>query len=161
MKRLIFLSVLLIISLFIHGLTYGHRNSSPNMECINCHAGELVQDMIKLEGLPQRYIPEKTYNLKIVLKTELESMSESKGGFSLEVTGGKLIVKDKRHTQLSNGFLTHTQEGNELRTWEFAWKAPSERMDISFTVMAVAANGDYSPVGDMVGATVYVVKPAR
>ncbi len=159
MKRLIFLSILLIIPLFIHDFTYGHRNSSPNIECINCHAGEVVQDMIKLEGLPERYQPGKTYNIKIILRTELESMSESRGGFALEVTGGKVIVKDKRHTQLSNGFLTHTQEGNELRTWEFAWRAPSEKMDISFSVMAVAANGDYSPTGDVVGATVYVIKP--
>lgn len=156
---IIFLPLFLLSGLFI-SYSYGHRNSSPNMECISCHEGEMVPEIVKIDGIPQSYVPGKTYTMTVIVKSGLESMSESKGGFSLEVSAGKLLVKDKKNTQLINGFLTHTQEGNELRRWVFQWRAPSEKTDVVLTVMAVAANGDYSPAGDIVGAMSYSIKPS-
>ena len=163
MKKNIFFLVL--ISFVVAGLCvsigYGHRNSAPNLECISCHEGEMVQDMVKVQGLPKSYVPNKTYNLTVIITSDIESMSECKGGFAVEASAGKLIVKDKKNTQLSNGILTHTQEGSELRKWNFSWKAPSEKMGANITVMAVAANGDYSSAGDKVGANSYTIKPAK
>ncbi|WP_333656063.1 choice-of-anchor V domain-containing protein [Dissulfurispira sp.] len=163
MKKNIFFLVL--VSFVIAGLYvsigYGHKNSAPNLECISCHEGEMVQNMVKVQGLPKNYVPGKTYNLTVVVTSDLESMSECKGGFAIEASAGKLIVKDKKNTQLSNGILTHTQEGSELRKWNFSWKAPSEKTDANITVMAVAANGDYSPFGDKVGAGSYIIKSTK
>ncbi len=163
MKRITIFLVLILsgVLCFLVSTSYSSRNSAPTLECINCHEGEMVQDMVKIQGLPENYIPGKTYGLKIVIKSTLESMSESKGGFALEVSGGELIVKDKKNTQLSNGILTHTQEGSKLREWTFKWKAPSEKVDVNFTLMAVSANGDYSPSGDKTGAASYLVKPGK
>lgn len=149
-----------IMLLFISSV-YASRNSAPNLECIICHEGEMVQNMVKVQGLPKSYVPGKTYNLTVVVTSDLESISESKGGFAIEASKGKLIVKDKKNTQLSNGILTHTQEGSELRKWRFSWKAPSEKIDASITVMAVAANGDYSASGDRVGADSYIIKSTK
>jgi hypothetical protein len=153
--------IFLGISLLYVTVVYGHRNSAPNLECISCHEGEVIQDMVKIEGVPKSYIPGRTYKLKVIINSDLESISESKGGFAVEVTAGKLKVIDKKNTQLSNGFITHTQEGSELRKWSFEWTAPKEKIDVGFSVMAVAANGDYSPSGDKVGAAVYSIKPAK
>lgn len=163
LKKLLILLIFLFLSVSFFGVNviYGHRNSSPNLECLSCHEGEMVQDMVKIEGIPKNYVPGKTYNLKVVVVSDLESISESKGGFAVEASAGKLKVKDKKNTQLSNGFITHTQEGSELRKWSFEWTAPKEKTDVNITVMAVAANGDYSPAGDKVGATVYSIKPAK
>lgn len=151
----------LFVSFFGVNITYGHRNSAPTLECLSCHEGEMVQDMVKIEGVPKSYVPGKTYSLKVVVVSDLESISECKGGFAVEASAGKLKVKDKKNTQLSNSFVTHTQEGSELRKWTFEWTAPKEKTDVNITVMAVAANGDYSPAGDKVGATVYSIKPAK
>lgn len=159
MKRtLLFLVVILCgMIVFYVSTGYGHRNSAPNLECISCHEGEMVQNMVKVQGLPKSYVPGKTYNLTVIITSDLESMSECKGGFAIEASAGKLMVKDKKHTQLSNGILTHTQEGSGLRKWTFGWKAPSEKTDANITVMAVAANGDYSTFGDKVGADSYTI----
>lgn len=153
--------VFLFVSFFAVGISYGHKNSAPNLECLSCHEGEMVQDMVKIEGVPKNYVPGKTYSLKVVVVSDLESISESKGGFAVEASAGKLKVKDKKNTQLSNGIITHTQEGSELRKWSFEWTAPKEKSDVNITVMAVAANGDYSPAGDKVGAAVCSIKPAK
>lgn len=161
MKKIIMFLVLIGISGLYVSTGYGHRNSAPNLECISCHEGEMVQDMVKIQGLPKSYVPGKQYNLTVIITSDLESMSECKGGFAVEASAGKLMVKDKKHTQLSNGILTHTQEGSGLRKWTFGWKAPSEKTDTSITVMAVAANGDYSPSGDKVGADSYTVKSTK
>lgn len=160
------ISLFLILIVFvIPGIyisdVYGHRNSAPTFECASCHDGELVTDMVRIDGLPKSYMKGQTYNLTVVVTSDLESMSECKGGFAVEATAGTIKVKDKKHTQLSNGFLTHTQEGSELRKWSFAWTAPKDRTDVSITVMAVSANGDYSSAGDKIGATSYLLKPAK
>lgn len=160
MKKLIILVFILLFSGLFISYSYGHRNSSPNMECLNCHEGEMVSELVKIEGIPSSYVPGKTYTMTVVVNTDMESISESKGGFSLEASAGKLLVKDKKNTQLINGFLTHTQEGNELRKWTFQWRAPSEKTEVVITVMAVATNGDYSPTGDKVGAMSYSIKPS-
>ncbi len=161
MKKIITLLVLYFMTVLYISTADGHRNSAPNLECMSCHEGEIIQDMVKIQGLPKDYVPGKTYNLTVIVTSDLDSMSECKGGFAVEATAGKLIVKDKKNTQLSNGILTHTQEGSELRKWNFSWKAPSEKTDASITVMAVAANGDYSPFGDKVGADSYTVRPSK
>jgi len=159
MKRIMIFLILILCGMagLYVSAGYGHKNSAPNLECISCHEGEMVQNMVRIQGLPKTYVPGKIYNLTVVVTSDLESMSECKGGFAVEASAGKLIVKDKKNTQLSNGILTHTQEGSELRKWNFSWKAPSEKTDANITVMAVAANGDYSPFGDKVGADSYTI----
>ncbi|MCX7794311.1 MAG: hypothetical protein N2257_07925 [Thermodesulfovibrionales bacterium] len=161
-KRLLisFMVMNLFFLLYVN-LILGHRNSAPTMECLTCHEGEIISDMVKIEGVPISYVPNKTYTMTVTINSDLESISDSRGGFSLEVSAGKLIIKDKKNTQLINGFLTHTQEGSELRKWNFQWRAPSRKDEVTITVMAVASNGDYSPAGDRTGAASYIIKPSK
>lgn len=155
--------IIVIVALCYMGVSISsaHRNSAPNLECVSCHQGEIVDNLVKIEGLPKAFTPGKVYNLTVTISSRLESMSESKGGFAVEASAGKLIVKDKKNTQLSDGILTHTQEGSTLRKWTFSWKAPSKKVDTTITVMAVAANGDYSPAGDRVSADIFTIKSSK
>jgi hypothetical protein len=107
--------------------------------------------MAKLDGFPVSYTPGKTYNLTLSLSSRVKSFGEVAGGFAVKTSGGSLIDVDKLNTQISDGFLTHTKEGSVLRKWNFDWKAPSVKEEVTMKIMGIAANGDFSPAGDKVG----------
>lgn len=151
---------------------HGFANSAPSFACMSCHSGTMATDMVSLGNLPANYRPGQTYNLTLTLQSALESLGEQQGGFALQVSAGELMVSDQTNTQISDGILTHTLEGSQRRTWDFAWQAPGtapaggqpERQAepgpiVSITVMGVAANGDYSSVGDEVGAASFTLQP--
>lgn len=139
----------------------GHNNSAPNLECTACHQGDLSSE-VKLEGLPKNgFVPGTQYTLTVKVNYSEPPQGDVAGGFALQASGGKLTVKDKKNTQLSEDFITHTQEGSALRTWSFTWSAPKAKDEVTFTVMGLAANGDFSSVGDAVGADSFTVKPAK
>ncbi len=133
-------------------------NSAPDGECFTCHADTADSANIKMIGLPKEYVPGKTYNITLSVQSRLKSMSEIKGGFSASASAGDLIVIDEKNTQKSNSFITHTIQGAQSRTWKLAWKAPKEKTDTEIRVMAVAANGDYSPSGDAMTADIIAIK---
>lgn len=137
-----------------------HNNSAPNFECILCHEGEGSSEVI-IEGLPKKYIPDKIYKMTLIVKGDVESLGDNAGGFAIEASAGELIPVDKKNTQLSDGILTHTKEGSALRKWVFGWKAPHEKKEVTLSVMAVAANGDFSATGDLVGADGYTIMPGK
>lgn len=157
----IILLIVLVIGLVFLGISIGdtHNNSAPNFECMLCHKAEKVSEIdIKIEGLPKAYIPGKTYRLALTITSGITSLGDNAGGFAVRASAGELRVMDKKNTQLSNGILTHTQEGAALRKWTFGWKAPAEKMEVSLKVMGVAADGDFSPAGDIVGFDRYTIK---
>ena len=165
MKKLILLLILAPFVLVGMIVSMGHsfQNSAPNFECFTCHQaiGEHKTEL-KVKGIPEAYEPGKTYELKLTVDSTIESINEIQGGFAAGVTAGELIVRDKEGTQLSNSVLTHTAEGSEKRVWKFRWKAsPQQKTDVELKVMAVAANGDFSPVGDATTAKVFTIKPKK
>jgi len=164
MKKRI-LVLMLITALFIISLlqnnydTYAHSSGAPSFECEDCHSGgEGGSIDIMLDGLPENYVLGKTYNLKLKVNSDVTSEGEYQGGFALTTSGGKIIVEDRKNTQISENYLTHTSEGSKFREWKFKWVAPLKPNEIEFTIMAVAANGDYSPNGDVVGVEVLKIK---
>lgn len=136
-------------------------NSAPDGECFACHANTADSANIKMTGIPKEYEPGKTYNITLSVHSRLKSMSEIKGGFSASASAGELIVVDKKNTQISDSFITHTIEGAQSRTWKFAWKSPKEKMPAEIRVMAVASNGDYSPSGDAITADLVTIRPSK
>ncbi len=146
---------------------HGFANSAPSFACMSCHPGTMQGDMIRLRDLPETYSPGRTYTLTLELDSTLESLGEQQGGFAVRASAGELIVKDQTDTQIIDDILTHTLEGSHRRSWTFSWQAPGEPSpwwqfwgqdqkepvpDVSITVMAVAANGDFSSMGDEIGA---------
>ncbi|MBI5641523.1 MAG: hypothetical protein HZA17_13970 [Nitrospirae bacterium] len=162
MKKLIVpVLVLLAVAGFHIAPVSSHNNSAPNMECIGCHQGEMVADMVTIQGLPKSYVPGKLYAMTVVVNSKLKSSGDVAGGFAVETSAGELVVKDKKNTQMSDGILTHTQAGSALRKWTFGWKAPAQKMEAGISVMAVAANGDFSAAGDEVGSGSYTIAPKK
>jgi hypothetical protein len=161
--RKVIIGFVAVLGFMLLGISIGytHNNSAPNFECVTCHQGEIVPDMVVVQGVPKKYSPGKTYKITVVVNSKLESVGENKGGFAAEATVGELMVTDKKNTQLSDKIITHTQEGSALRKWTFAWKAPKDKVDASICVMAIAANGDYSTSGDKVGTSVCAITPAK
>jgi len=160
-KRIILFGMFLIALTFFwisSGIT--HNNSAPNFECIQCHEGEGSAE-IRIDGLPKKYVPGKTYKMVLVVNSDMESIGDNAGGFAIEASAGELKAIDKKNTQLSDGILTHTKEGSALRKWTFGWKAPLQKIPVDITVMAVAVNGDFSVVGDLVGADTYTIMPIK
>jgi hypothetical protein len=150
-----------VISAGYVSIGHGHNNSAPNFECINCHEGDIVPGMVKITGLPKSFVPGKRYDLTIVITSDHQSLGDVAGGFAVEVTSGELVVKDRKNTQLSDKILTHTQQGSSLRKWSFIWKAPGRKGEAGMSVMAIAANGDYSSAGDKVGSNSYSLVSAK
>lgn len=149
---------------------HGFANSAPNFDCMSCHPGAMKTDMVKLANLPSGYEPGKSYTLTLTLNSHLESMGDQQGGFAVRASAGQLIVQDDLNTQISNEILTHTLQGSAQRTWTFTWQAPGEAVGgwqfrrkaepgphVNLTVMAVAANGDFSSMGDEVGAAGFAI----
>lgn len=157
--------VLFVVSLVQDGRNiYAHSSGAPSFECDECHSGaEDKKIEILLKGVPESYIGNKTYSLSLEINSDVVSEGEYAGGFALSVSGGKLIVEDRKNTQISENYLTHTIEGSKLREWKFKWVAPAQKGagEIEFTIMAVAANGDYSPNGDVVGVETFKIKPKK
>ena len=160
-KSALFVLMLSLMLGLVASKGYGHSNSAPTFECIVCHEGDMASDMVKVEGLPKAYVPGKTYPLTIVVTSDLKNDGDYAGGFALESSSGNLIVSDKKHTQIVDGMLTHTQEGASARKWTFKWKAPKGKGEMKMNVMAVAANGDFSSMGDTVGTNAYTVPSAK
>ncbi|MBI5098724.1 MAG: hypothetical protein HZB30_05745 [Nitrospirae bacterium] len=159
-KIILFLVISLGIISLVVSTGNSHNNSAPNFECIGCHQGEGSAE-IKIDGLPEKYIPGKTYKITLTIVSDNQSLGDVAGGFAIEASAGDLMVTDRKNTQLSEGFLTHTKEGSAFRKWTFGWKAPVQKTEANLTVMAVAANGDYSPAGDVTGAGGFLIMPEK
>lgn len=159
-KRLFIIMVIFVIASFIVQKGLAHRNSSMNLECASCHV-EGPTAKIVIKGLPAQFQPGKSYQVTVEVISKLKSMSESKGGFAVQASAGTLKVKDEKRTQLLGDYLTHTPEGNMGRKWTFIWVAPTDVEEATITVMGVAANGDYSPIGDAVAADAVSITKAK
>lgn len=162
MKRFAIITVLALAGALVFALpALSHNNSAPNMECTACHQGGPGQAAVSIEGLPASYKPGGTYDIKVTVSSQTKSLGNVQGGFALQASEGEIVVTDKKHTQVVDGFLTHTQEGSEARSWSFKWKAPKKGGEASLLVMAMAANGDFSPVGDDVGSSMATSAPGK
>jgi hypothetical protein len=158
------LSILVIF--FMVGLIvssgFTQTNSAPNFECFVCHSTvEPQKTTIKAAGIPRVYESGKTYTITLTVESTLKSYGEVQGGFAAAASAGELIATDAKNTQLSNGIMTHTQEGSNHRKWSFSWKAPATKTDAEIKVMVVAADGDFSAANDAVTAELFMIKPAK
>lgn len=163
MKKLILLVLAPFVLVgMVVSMGHGFQNSSPNFECFICHRViDEHETILKVTGIPEMYEPGEIYSLVLTVDSSIESISKVQGGFAVGVTAGELIVRDEKNTQLSNSILTHTIEGSERVVWRFGWKAPQQRTDVQLRVMAVAADGDFSPVGDPTVANTFTIQPVK
>lgn len=158
-KTAMYFIFIISLTLLFSSIAYTNNNSAPNSECFTCHSGASDPATVKVTGLPKQFEPGKKYKITVAVDSKIKSVSEVKGGFSATVSEGELIVTDKKNTQISDSYLTHTIEGSDRRSWSFEWKAPEKKSDVELKIMVVAANGDYSPNGDAITAEVFTIQP--
>lgn len=146
------------VSMGLAAPVFAFNNGAPTLECLNCHTAlGQPRTELKTDGVPKAYKPGATYQLQVILKSSQESQGPVQGGFAVTISGGELLVTDRKHTQLSDGILTHTMEGANLRRWSLSWRAPKDQQNVEISIVAAAANGDYSPLGDPVAEQNFVV----
>jgi len=113
-----------------------------------CHSNsESSSVSITISGLSNNYTANEIYELEISFTggSEVSSESNNRGGFSLSSSLGTLSSVDETTQIMGDGSLTHTNEGNHLRSWKFNWTAPSEdskKVTFSFNVNSVNGDGD-------------------
>ena len=156
-KITLLLVVILGLTFLVMSVGNSHNNSAPNFDCISCHEGGSGNAEVKIDGIPKKYTPGQTYKMTLTITSDMQSLGENAGGFAIEASAGELIDTDKKNTQISDGILTHTQNGSALRKWTFGWKAPAQKTGADITVMAVAVNGDFSPAGDLIATEGYTI----
>ncbi|MCE5194452.1 MAG: hypothetical protein LLF28_03200 [Nitrospiraceae bacterium] len=160
-KRVLSVLIFLIAFSFITSAVYSASNSAPNNECYVCHQNPEGSAELKVEGIPKQYKPGETYKIKLELKSKIKSETDVEGGFSATASAGEFIVIDKKNTQISDAYITHTPDGSKHKEWKFAWKAPKQKGEVELKIMAVAANGDFSPSGDAIAAEAFTIKSKK
>lgn len=161
--RRTFLSVLMAgVPLLLVGLFTDARGNStggaPTAMCMDCHVMPKGAT-IKMEKLPKNFEPGATYVMIVKVESDVKSMGDIRGGFAVSASAGELIVADSKNTQKSDGFITHTAEGAEKRSWTFKWRAPKEKKKVTLNVSVIAANGDFAPANDGFARREYIIQP--
>ena len=132
----------------------GGIGSSANAGC-TCHTGgNDGSTTILVEGLPETFNASEAYVFTITLvNDEMElygggdpanGWNGVQGGFRIVVDGGGSITTiDPAYSQIMDGGLTHTEDGNKFRTWDFEFTAPaSDAETVEITILGNAVNGN-------------------
>lgn len=119
----------------------------------SCHSGNwtLPPDLVITLDTPNKYESSQAYLLTISVSggPEVSEQSQNQGGFTLWASGGLLSPTDNSTKLVTDdpasnfAYLTHTEDGNNQRTWKINWTAPSDDSDsISMGLTVLVANGD-------------------
>jgi len=143
----------------------GHTGGFGEDDCTVCHleAGpNLPGGSLVLLGLPEGYEPGSSYELEVVLEADGTAQAGfqltarhpdgSQAGAFAPVDGGVQILSPD---SLVADYVAQTVEGSEVAdpsgaTWRVHWTAPPGSGSILFHLAANSANGDQSPLGDLV-----------
>ncbi|HIC61682.1 MAG TPA: hypothetical protein EYO72_02960, partial [Marine Group III euryarchaeote] len=111
-----------------------------------CHTDEqLNEGMYSLDGIPNTYVPETTYNITLTVNdTNVDSIDGSVryGGFLAEVSEGIFVANENYWLGGSGSYISHNDNSNTVRSWTFQWTAPTEGTgDALFTIYFNVVDG--------------------
>ena len=168
------------LPLHIEGPPPGHTGGFGEPTCQTCHAEfELnMSGTLSVEGLPAAYEPGATYMVTVVLVSGDMASAGFQGAFRFAAgtdagsSAGEVRPVDGRvaarpDSAAAVAYVQHTAEGTRPATeeetrWTFEWTAPSGASfaeAVAFHAAANSANGDSSPLGDLI-YTLSVTLPA-
>lgn len=158
----------------------GHTGGFGEPTCHECHSefdldlgGELV-----LEGLPDTYEPGATYTVSLILRSSEMAAAGFQAAFrfaSGDARGrpaGEVHAMDGRVTVQPDSltgdpYVQHTVPGGvpaspDETLWTFQWTAPADASAGAVALHAAAnsANGDNSPLGDLIYVASTILSPA-
>ena len=153
------------------GPPIAHTGGFGEPTCRVCHQGEPLNaagGTLRIEGLPGRYEPDRTYELVVVLRRD----GMGRAGFELSARlvggaqAGALEATDRRVRVVPDSvtavrYAEQTREGCSVSgpeaRWTVRWRAPAQMggggaSDVLIHAAANAANYDDSPLGDFIYA---------
>ena len=125
--------------------------TSANEGCL-CHGEKNAETKVEIQGLPESFESNTTYNFTIVVESQtvVANPNGSIGGFRMLVTGGSISFHeaDGLIQQLDDGW-THTDSGNMARSWNLSLISPEDNASyVDFTVYGNAVNGNQASSED-------------
>jgi hypothetical protein len=149
-----------------------HTGGFGEPTCLECHSefdANLPDGRLMLLGLPEAYEAGRTYALTVRLESEemvkagFQISSRFEAGRATGRAAGMLAAVDERSSVTHDSvtsvpYAHHTRAGTptadpSVATWTLAWTAPSASADVVFHLAANSANGDDSPLGDLIYTT--------
>ncbi len=111
-----------------------------------CHTDEqLNEGMYSLDGIPNTYVPETTYDITLVVNdTNVDSVDGAMryGGFLAEVSEGSFVSNENYWVGGGGSYISHNENSNMARSWVFQWTAPGNGSgDALFTLYFNVVNG--------------------
>ncbi len=144
-----------------------HTGGFDEPTCISCHfefEANPEGGTMRVEGMPRRYRPGRTYDIRI----EIEAEDMEAGGFqaalrfaagarrgeqagTMRARDARVVLRDSAGVQYAH----HSAAGSSVTRpdrieWVLEWVAPDAVDAVSLHLAANSANGDDSPLGDWV-----------
>ena len=146
------------------------------LTCVECHLDLELNapgGALLLDGIPASFTPGAAYVVTVVVEGEgmgsagFQAAARFHEGERTGTPAGRLAPLDGRTVVRGEDgvhYINHTVEGSELgpgdvASWSFEWVAPGEPSPVVFHVTGNSANGDNSPLGDLIYAAEVVVPP--
>ena len=149
MVALILISVAMVVSPAVNSLPTGVGGTGIQTSGCNCHAGAPTATIdVTLDGLPDQYNSSETYTITVSFEGGPIESGVNSGGFNLWASGGEFTVIDATVQSRATAEVTHTEVGNDYRTWTMEWIAPSHGRNVDFILHVNSVNGDGSNSGD-------------
>lgn len=149
MVALILISIAMVVSPAVNSLPAGVGGSGIQTSGCNCHTAAPTATVdIMVDGLPEEYNASETYTVTVSFTGGPAETGVNSGGFNLWASGGEFSVLDATVESRAPAEVTHTEAGNDYRTWTVEWIAPSHGRDVDFIVHVNSVNGDGSNSGD-------------
>lgn len=146
------------------------------LTCIECHLDlelNALGGALLLDGIPAAFMPGAVYVVTVIVEGEgmgsagFQAATRFSEGERTGTLAGRLAPLDGRTVVRSEDgvdYINHTVEGSRLgpgdvASWSFEWVAPGEPSPVVFHVTGNSANGDNSPLGDLIYTAEVVVPP--
>ena len=128
----------------------------------SCHGGPSSDTTVSVVGLPEMYNSSETYSFTVTVTNDVMALHNDgstegadpwngrAGGFRILASKGTVVAVDPTMAQEMDGGLTHSADGNEVRTWDFEWTAPADDSKfVDFKIYGNSVNGGNGFNGDM------------
>ena len=131
----------------------GGINSAGNLGC-SCHGGASPDTTVVVDGLPEIYNASETYTFTVTVVNDVMVLDGDGvvtdgartvpyGGFRILVSHGEVNTVPDELSHIMDDGLTHTAEGNMVRSWTMEWTAPAaDDLNVEMTVFGNAVNGN-------------------
>lgn len=146
------------------------------LTCIECHLDlelNALGGALLIDGVPASFAPGAAYVVTVVVEGEgmgsagFQAAARFREGERAGEMAGSLAPLDARTIVRGEGgvdYINHTIEGSRLgpgdvASWSFEWVAPGNAAPVVFHVTGNSANGDNSPLGDLIYTTEVVTLP--